>query len=241
MKKIIALLLIVLSLFCFTSCGNTIKLNNMEKFGKESTYAQAKTWVDNLANRHSSKQDNWYDFKMNFEVEEKEEGAEAKLEYVIKATFLNTDKMENFLCKMSVDFEYKESYQTNGEIVSCLMNVKMNIICIGETTYAEVETKITENDGDKKLTEKESAKIKSTIIESDGFFTEFFEALDVVSMDYLQYTLEGFDYYYLNDNYFGAKRITGDQVSVYFEFEDGTSLLTEAGYKEKPTNNDTGI
>ena len=240
MKKVIALLICIISLFCFTSCGKTVKLNDMAKFGEKSTAVQAKAWVNNLTNRKNPEKNNWYDFKMDFEIEERDEGSKAKVEYLIEATFLQTDNREDFLCKMSVDFEYKESYEMNGEAQSNLTKVKMDIICIGETAYAEVEVKITENDGNEKLTSNESAKIKSTINESEEFFIGFFEALDVVSIDYLQYTLEGFDYYYLNDNYFGAKRIEGDRVSIYFEFEDGTSLITEAGYKEKVKMNSEG-
>ena len=242
MKKIIALLLAVLSLFCFASCGNASKLNDMEQFGEESTYAQAKTWVNNLMLREHPKQDNWYNLRAKVQIQYQERGITTNVDYSVKTTFLKCSDLKDFTGKMSVDFEYKESYEMNGENQSNLMQVKLDIICVDEWLYAEVDNEITIKFNGETEKINENYKVKSQIVYAD-VLQSVDGMLEILSLEYFQSIthsnpLENAKYY-LSDNYFGMSMEEESDVSmIYYQFEENTSVISEVGYKTAYANGD---
>ena len=242
MKKIIALLLAILSLFCFASCAKPSKLNDMGQFGKESTYAQAKTWVNNLMLREHPESSEWYNLKAKVQIEYQERGITTEVDYSIKTTFLKVDALKDLLCKMSVDFEYKESYELSGENQSNLMKVKMDIICVDEWIYADVDSEITTKFNGETENINESYKVKSKIVNADLVYSVG-SMLEILSLQYFQSIVNSNlgenAKYYLGDNYFGISIDDENGTEkLYYLFEEKTSVISEVGYKEVYANGD---
>ena len=70
MKKIIALLLCVITLFCFTSCGAPSKLVYMNRYGKEVSFEQACEWYDEVSARNQADYNlKWYELDLSLTQE----------------------------------------------------------------------------------------------------------------------------------------------------------------------------
>ncbi|MBR3863603.1 MAG: hypothetical protein IKJ19_00600 [Clostridia bacterium] len=242
MKKIVALVLAILSLLCFASCGNASKLNDMEQFGEESTHSQAKTWANNLMIREHPVQDNWYNLKANVQLKTQERGISTEVDYSIKTTFLKCSDLKDFTGKMYVDFEYKESYEMNGEAQSNLMHVKMDIICVDQWLYAEVDNEITIKFNGEIENINENYKVKSQIVYAE-VLQSVDSMLEILSLQYFQSIVNSNlgenAKYYLGDNYLGISfEDEGNLNSIYYQFEENTSVISEVGYKETYANGD---
>ncbi len=242
MKKIVAIFLSAITLICFVSCSKPSKLNDMEQFGKESTYAQAKTWVNNLMLREHPKQDNWYNLKANVQLKMQEREITTEVDYSIKTTFLKGSDLKDFTGKMNVNFKYKESYEMNGEMQSNLMQVEMSVICVDEWLYADVNSEITIKFDGETENINENYKVKSQIVYAD-VLQSVNDMLEILSLEYLQAITDSNSdenaKYYLGDNYFGLSIIKESDVGmIYYQFEENTSVISEVGFKEAYANGD---
>lgn len=242
MKKIIALLLAVLSLLCFVSCAKPSKINDMEQFGEESTHSRAKTWANNLMIREHPAHDNWYNLKAKVQLKTQERGITTEVDYSIKTTFLKIDDLKDFTGKMHVDFEYKESYELNGEMQSNFMQVKIDMICVNEWLYADVDNQITIKFNGEIEKINENYKVKSQIVYAE-VLQLVGRMLEILSLQYFQMTVNSNwgenAKYYLGDNYLGISlEDEGNLDSIYYQFEENTSIISEVGYKEVYENGD---
>ena len=251
MKKIIALFLTILTLACFTSCGEPSKLIYMQRYGKEVSFEQACEWYDEVSARNQADYNlKWYelDLLLTQEYDYDYESGKSKIE--INGTFLNTSDLSKFICKMSFNMEETIKVESDGVISTESATVKMDIVCINNWMYVDATASASSQEGDNNAKYSESVKVKASLA-NQTLLNEVFTYTTLFSADILNELFQPenapaedeYVLFYTSTNYLGVHTSgTDDEMrltySQYFEFDENSTLIIESGLREGMRLND---
>ena len=157
MKKIIALLLAILSLFCFVSCKSPLKLTKMHLYGKEVNFKQACEWFNELSTKvNPTDEEVWCDLKITCNINDVETRSVSysqfayitnitttKLNYEISGKFLISEDPTKIIGKMQIVMTQEYFYETKelkNNSSSSAEKIIVDAIFVNGWIYAKVKS-----------------------------------------------------------------------------------------------------